>query len=576
MLRRFTAVAPLSTAAAATSARRTIIYKSPRGPLSAEDAADCATKSLSQLWLEACARHGDATAFTDAHSGASLTFRQTANMTRYVSDILASHGIAKGDVVCVFSPNTILYGALCHGALARGATVSPANPANTVEELRRHLLISRAKAVFTVPSTPFEKTALEAVIGLERVVVIPMALPTPSATPFGANDSDSPIEAFSPTATSPNDVALLPFSSGTTGLPKGVQLTNSNISTNCKQITASLGLVGGGSGSGAPAESFLNILPFYHIYGFTAALQVPALAGCPQVVMSKFDLPVYRASIPQHKISHLFIAPPIAVMLAKCPDLPAIDTSSVRLIVSGAAPLAEEVQQQVQPRFPNASIIQGYGLTEASPVTHFTDVRSNKHGAIGPLVHGTEARLVNAKGEDVAEIGRQGELWIRGPQVMRGYLKQEDTDAVFSDDGQWLRTGDIARVDAEGDFFITDRIKELVKYNGLQVPPAELEGILFANPYVRDCLVFGVPDANYGELPMAHVVLAPGVDAQCPAVRADLIECVRSRVANHKQLRGGVRFVAVVPKTASGKLLRRAAKETEMRLRAEEAAAKAQ
>ena len=344
-------------------------------------------------------------------------------------------------------------------------------------------------------------------------------------------------------------LAVLPYSSGTTGLPKGVMLTHHNLVANLCQIQECFAI--------EEDDVLVGVLPFFHIYGQTVIMNQGLRAGATIVTMPRFDLDQFLDLIQEHAVSRAYVVPPIALALAKHPAVDSRDLSSLRTIMSGAAPLGAELAEQVAERI-GCKVIQGYGLTETSPVTHvIRPDGENRPGSIGTALPHTECRLVDPEtGEDVPD-GERGELWIRGPQVMAGYLNNPDATAETIDDDGWLHTGDIAVRDPDGFYAIVDRLKELIKFKGYQVPPAELEALLITHPEVADVAVIGVPDDEAGELPKAFVVPAGDtVDAKA------LMAFVAERVAPQKRVRL-VEVIDEIPKSPSGKILRRLLKDRE-------------
>jgi acyl-CoA synthetase (AMP-forming)/AMP-acid ligase II len=327
-----------------------------------------------------------------------------------------------------------------------------------------------------------------------------------------------------------------------------VMLSNRNLVANIEQAWTSMPL--------GEDDTLVGLLPFFHSYGQTVVLNLGLAKGSTIVTMPRFDLDELLRIVEEHRVTWLHIVPPIVLALATSPKLDERDTSSLKMVISGAAPLDADLLERAEERI-GAPIRQGYGLTEVSPVSHksrLADVAETPPGSVGPLIPNTEARLVDPEtGEDVAE-GEEGEIWIRGPQVMVGYLNNpEATAATITDEG-WLRSGDIGRRDDHGYFFVVDRLKELIKYKAYQVPPAELEAVLVSHPKVRDAGVIGVPDEDCGEIPKACVVPDDGLDAD------ELMAYVAERVAPYKRIRE-VEFVDEIPKSASGKILRRMLRE---------------
>ena len=306
----------------------------------------------------------------------------------------------------------------------------------------------------------------------------------------------------------------------------------------------------------ATEDTLIGCLPFFHIYGMTVIMNQGLRNGATIVTMPRFDLDQFLNLLDEHGVTRTYVVPPIAVALAKHPAIDAHDLSSVRTIMSGAAPLGAELAEKVAERL-DCDVIQGYGMTETSPVTHVIRPEHNKPGSIGPSIPSTECRLVDPEtGDDVGE-GERGELWVRGPQVMQGYLNNAEATAGTIDAEGWLHTGDIAVIDSDGFFEIVDRLKELIKYKGFQVAPAELEALIQNHPDVADVAVSGVPDEECGELPKAYVVPAgEELDSE------ELMEWVAGQVSPQKKVRI-VEVVEEIPKSPSGKILRRVLKDRE-------------
>lgn len=352
-----------------------------------------------------------------------------------------------------------------------------------------------------------------------------------------------------------NDVAVIPYSSGTSGLPKGVVLTHRNILSNLLQTIAVVG-------DATPEDVLVGILPFFHIYGMTCIMQFGLLFGATVVCMSRFDLEKFLELVQEYKITYCHLVPPIILGLVKHPVVAKYDISSIRSVISGAAPLGNELQSALAQKFP-WDVRQGYGMTELSPVTHVTESKSKLFGSIGKLAPNCEAKLIDVDTGESVGPNKDGELLIRGPNVMKEYLNNpEETARTIEPDG-FLHTGDIARVDDDGNFWIVDRLKELIKYNGYQCPPAELENILLSHESIADACVVGSPDPEAfesNELPKAFVVVKPNASVTVEEIE----KFVAERVAPYKKLRGGVEIVSEIPKSPSGKILRRVLKAREV------------
>jgi 4-coumarate--CoA ligase len=346
-------------------------------------------------------------------------------------------------------------------------------------------------------------------------------------------------------------VAVMPYSSGTTGIPKGVQLSHTNLVANVVQTYPVLDVT--------QDDRVLALLPFTHIYGMTVLLNIALKKRATLVTMPKFDLAEFLRIIQDYKCTYLFIAPPIAVALAKHPLIDDYDLSSVRAILSGAAPIDEKLMTAVATRL-KTRMRQGYGMSEASPVTHVHPPERDdiSMGSIGFPIANLEAKLIDTEtGAEVTEPDQPGEIWVRGPNIMLGYLGREDATRETIDADGFLHTGDIATVGPAGEFCIVDRLKELIKYKGYQVAPAELEALLLTHPDITDAAVVGAQDDEGQEIPKAYVVRREGSDLDEQGV----MDHVAEHVAPHKKVRA-VKFIDVVPKSSSGKILRKDLKGT--------------
>jgi acyl-CoA synthetase (AMP-forming)/AMP-acid ligase II len=488
---------------------------------------------------------GDRPALVDGVTGREITYAQLDGMSRRVAAGFAELGIRHGDTIALYSPNTILYPVVFYGATRAGATVTTVNALYTAAELHKQLVDSKAKLLVTI--SLFLPVATAAIEGTDvtEIFVCDAAEGYRSVMELVASTGPEPDVTINPA----EDVAVLPYSSGTTGAAKGVMLTHRNIATNIAQGEVMIKL--------GEDERIIAILPFFHIYGLTVLMNLPLRLGATVVVLPKFDLEQFLTTLDQQRITRAFVAPPIVLALAKHPAVDGVDLSALKYVLSAAAPLDGELAEACAKRLGLHAVLQAYGMTELSPGTHSVpqDDENPPPGAVGKLFPSTEMRLVGADGNDADE----GEVWIRGPQVMKGYLgRPAETDATIDSDG-WLHTGDIGRMDDRGYLYVIDRVKELIKYHGYQVPPAELEAVLLTDERIADAAVIGV-QADGNEVPKAFVVPMPGVELTAE----DVMSYVSARVAPYKKIRQ-VEFIEVVPKAASGKILRR-------ELRAREAA----
>ncbi|MGW6919457.1 AMP-binding protein [Kitasatospora sp. NPDC054939] len=501
-------------------------------------------------------RHGDRPALIDGVTGETVSHAGLAAAVRRVAAGLAEAGVRRGDVLALFSPNTIAYPMAFYGATAAGATVTTVSSLCTAGELAAQLGDSGARWIVTV--SPFLPVAREAAGKLAaegrpitEIVVLDGAEGHRSLADLLASTGPEPRPAIDPG----EDIAVLPYSSGTTGLPKGVMLTHRSIATNLAQTDALY--------RPAVGERVLAVLPFFHIYGLAALLNQPLRCGATVVVLPRFDLEQFCRTIEEQRVQALIVAPPIALALAKHPVVDRYDLSSVEYLLCAAAPLRTELADACAARLGLPRLLQGYGMTELSPVCHVVSPQDAdpSPGSVGRMVPSTELRVaaLDGSGTDLGP-GESGELLVRGPQVMKGYFGRPSETAATVDAEGWLHTGDIGYVDERGYLFVVDRVKELIKYKGYQVAPAELEALLLTHPGVADAAVIGVPDPDGTELPKAFVVPAPGAALTEPEVLAFVAE----RVAPYKKVRV-VEFLDAVPKSAAGKILRR-------ELRAREAA----
>jgi acyl-CoA synthetase (AMP-forming)/AMP-acid ligase II len=489
----------------------------------------------------------DAPALIDGGSGACLTFAELRGMVVTIAAALAERGIGEGDVVALFAPNTPHYAAVFHGILRANAIVTSVNSLYTPGELAHQLADSGAKLVFTVSSFLDRATAAAAEVGLppEAVIVLDGAASQlgghPSLRDLLATSAQPPLQ----TVTSA-DTAVLPYSSGTTGRAKGVILTHRNLVANLQQIAA--------TGQVTADTRILAVLPFFHIYGMTVMMNQGLHKRATVVTMPRFDLPEFLRVISEYRVGRVYIAPPVAVALAKHPIVDQHDLSCVDVIFSGAAPLDAELGHAVARRL-GCTVLQGYGMTELSPVSHcIPDDRPDLDlNSVGYALPNIACKLVDLEtGQEVAP-GERGELLVKGPNVMSGYLNNPEATAAMLDEEGYLHTGDVATVTADGVFTIVDRVKELIKYKGYQVPPAELEALLLTHDKIADAAVIGVRDADREEVPKAFVVRR---DGNADLTAEDVMAFVAERVAPHKKVRV-VEFVDEIPKSASGKILRK-------------------
>ncbi|HEY7622638.1 MAG TPA: AMP-binding protein [Solirubrobacteraceae bacterium] len=488
---------------------------------------DIPAVALTDFVLEHSERYGDKPALIDGPSGRAYSHAETADAIRAAAGALAARGVGKGDVVALCAPNSPEYAIAFHAVAALGAVVTTLNPTYTTDEIAFQLEHSGARALIGAPE--MLDRARGAVDELYEI---------------GDYGEPGPVPA---PGIDPDDLVALPYSSGTTGLPKGVMLSHRNLVANVLQSNAQQAVT--------EDDTLVGVLPFFHIYGLNVVMNAVLRNGATVVTMPRFDLEGYLKLVQEHRATKAHLVPPIVLALAKSPLVERYDLSSLQLVNSGAAPLSAELAEAAAARV-GCPVVQGYGMTESSPVTHVTPADPARHrpGTIGPPVPNTECKIGELPGGRELEPGEEGEVCVRGPQVMRGYLDDPDATAATVDAEGWLHTGDVGRADDDGYVVLVDRVKELIKYKGYQVAPAELEALLVEHPAVAEAAVIGRPDEEAGEVPVAFVALDG--DATPEEIRAYVAE----RVAPYKKLRA-LEVVDEIPKSPSGKILRRKLRE---------------
>ena len=463
------------------------------------------------------------TAITELTTGDTITYGELKDRADAVAGYLAQRGIGPGSVVSLQIPNSINFAVALFGIFRAGATVNPIGVLMNAADVEKVAEMAGADLFIGISDVECgERVGEEELEG-----IVDKQLPAPDVDIDGTA------------------LASVPFSSGTTGMPKGVMLTHSNLTSNVLQAKYMLEKNGMGY-----ASATLSPLPFSHIYGMTALLLTPMMLRSNVHTMPKFDLETFLRAHGEHGIELTFIAPPMAVALAKHPAVTPEAFAANKLMFSGAAPLDDEVARAVERRL-GTDCVQGYGMTETSPAVNIGIKGETNPGSIGYPVPNTECRIVDIETLEDVPHGEPGELLVRGPQVMQGYLNnKEATDETFVDGG-WLRTGDVARVDEDGRFYIVDRAKEVIKYKGYQVAPAELEALLLTHEAIADAGVVGV-ERDGLEIPRAFVVLQQGAELTAE----ELMKWVSERVTPYKKVRA-VTFLGEIPKNPTGKILRK-------------------
>lgn len=501
-------------------------------------------------------------AFIDAKTGKIQTYGQ---LKRDINDF--AYGLhynfpflQKGDVIALFSTNHIDFPTYVHGIIRAGFAVTTVNPSYSANEFAHQLTNSKAKLIIAHPL--YKETAFEAAdkakIPREHIYFIDSSS---DKIPSGykcvneikvSSDDINIISKVGDLSTRPQDIVARPsylcYSSGTTGLSKGVATSQYNIVANFLQIYEFLKY-------DQQLDSNLvwtGCLPFFHIYGLLFQLHLAIYVGAPIIVFERFEIELFLSSIEKYRITNAFIVPPVLLAIVNNNHLLKMhDLSSLRLFLSAAAPLGKELIDKIF-KLTGLTVKQAYGMTETSPLVLHDRLKIGDPQSAGILVPNIVVRLIDPATGDDCNPGDRGEMIVKGPNVMIGYLNNEKATNDTIDKDGWLHTGDIA-LWKEEQFFIVDRIKELIKFKGFQVAPAELENHLLAYPGILDAAVIGIPDEEAGELPRGYVVAKSGVQLNVE----DIVKFVNSRVGATKRIRGGVVIVDNIPKNASGKILRR-------------------
>ncbi len=509
--------------------------------------ADPAGRFVHDVVLQCCQHNHRKTALVDTSCDRRFTFAEYGSLVESLARGLISAGLAPGEVVAIFLPNSWEFAITYHAATLAGCIPTLLNPSYREREIRYQL--ENSGAAFLITDGPLlGNVNLAGLPSLRRVF-------TTRQERTGCEDFASLLRPTfakfpEPIQDSQQTIAALPYSSGTTGLPKGVMLSHYNLVANVYQLL-------GKNGTALTADdTMLCFLPLCHIYGLTVALTLSLALGSTLVLMPRFDLEKLCALLIQEDVTMMPVVPPAINALCQAAEAGAFPRNhKVRWIKSGAAPLAPELARRMTD-LTGIRVVQGYGMTEASPVTHVGYIappEMNRPASIGQPLALTGCRVLDVNGREVAQ-GEPGELVMRGPQFMLGYWKDPQASAAVLRDG-WYFSGDIVRSDPEGFYYVLDRSKEMIKYKGFAVAPAEVESLLLEHPAVRDCGVVAKPDSAAGEIPCAFVVLREGFAAS-DSLATQLREFVADRLAHHKQPRE-VHFVEVVPRTPSGKILRR-------------------
>ncbi len=475
---------------------------------------------LTPFVLQKARDRGDKVALIEGPTGRVLSYAQLADNISHVAASLARRGFKKGQVFGILSPNIPEYAVAFHAVALLGGIVTPLNPLYTDHETAHQLKDAGARFLVTVPACLEKATEAAHEAGIEEVFVFGEC---DGATPFDSLlEGDPSFDEVEINAR--EDIIVLPYSSGTTGLPKGVMLTHYNLVSNLRQMEALNYFF--------DTDTLICVLPLFHIYGLVVVLNMGLYTGATIVTMPRFDLEGFLQAAQDYEVSLAHLVPPIVLSLSKNPIVDNYKLPKLKMIFSGAAPLGEDLTRSCMTRL------------------------EIKFGSIGVCAPNTECKILSLETGDLLGPNEMGEVCVRGPQVMKGYLNCPEATSQTVDEEGWLHTGDIGYADEEGHFFIVDRAKELIKYKGLQVPPAELEAILLTHPAIVDAAVIPCPDDEAGEVPKALVVLRQEASAE------EILDFVAGRVAPFKRIRY-LEFIDKIPKSPSGKILRRVLVERE-------------
>ncbi|XP_058812707.1 luciferin 4-monooxygenase-like isoform X2 [Topomyia yanbarensis] len=491
----------------------------------------------------------------DPVSETALSYQQILDQSVKVAVGLLELGVKKHDTVAIVSQNCLEYCFAMFGTIFTGATLAQFNPAYLEGELEHAIAMTKPKIIFVSNGVANKVSAVSGKLKCaEKIFVFDTYVESSQnslGTPFSnlLNRHVSADDFHPEPVDKQNHVALVLLSSGTTGLPKGVQLTHANIMTTIAHSKEAAKLLD------LPDQLVaLAVTPLFHVLASVGLINM-VTNNCRCVLLPKFDAVLFLQSIQKYRVNLMSVVPPLMVFLAKHPMVDNYDLSSLMTLFCGAAPLSKEIEDQVRKRLGIAFVRQGYGMTETTYVMLMQTGFENKAGCVGRVRMGQWVKVIDPDSGKVLGPNQRGELCFKGSLIMKGYVGKE---SAIDDDG-WLHTGDIGYYDEDEDFFIVDRIKELIKYKGFQVAPAELEAILLRHPKVKDAAVIGLPDERVGELATAFVVKEPGVDVS----EDEIVQFVAKHVSLQKQLHGGVRFISEIPKTATGKILRRILKDTD-------------
>ncbi|XP_041981331.1 4-coumarate--CoA ligase 1-like [Aricia agestis] len=504
-------------------------------------------------------RWPDKTSTVCAFTGHGYTYAQTHRMSVcFAASLRTKLKLQDGDKVAVILPNIPEYPCTALGIIEAGCVPATMNPAYTAVDLKPLFEIAECKAVVTTKlSYPNVKAAL-----IEMQQNIPVILVDNENLPEGtikfaefAEDFAIDTNCLKTVKRSPKDIGILPYSSGTTGLPKAVALTHNSIIA-LHEMMFDPSAVSVPETTDSHQSVIPAVLPFFHIFGLNIVMLNLMSRGVKLVTLPSFKPEVFLETIVKYRVRDLYVVPPIAMFLAKHPAVTPAHMESVREVISGAAALPAADAETIVSKNNKIQIRQGYGMTETSgAISVLLRGQPNNHASVGSVFGSCRIRVVDPNTGENVGVGKEGELWLSGPNIMQGYYRnQQATDEVM--DNGWFKSGDIGKYDENGLVYLTDRIKELIKVKGFQVAPAELEAILLTHPAVADCAIMGIPDAMSGEVPKAFVVTKPGKSL----ADEEVMQYVNTKVISYKNIKK-VQFIDTIPKSPAGKILKKELKK---------------
>ncbi|CAO1397512.1 unnamed protein product [Diamesa tonsa] len=513
--------------------------------------------SIGELMIRQLRKNASKTLLISGITSEETTANDLLDKSMLLAKCLYDYGIREGDVISIVSENRVEMAEIIYAVFYLNAIVAPINLTYTEREMTHAFNLSKPKLIFT--SAFAGQKVLNVVKSLSYVKNVILIEDTNA---FGASvvlykhllsnpKCVNNLNVFIPAPVDKKStVCLILCSSGTTGLPKGVQLSQANLIVGTrftKQTVLDI------SDIAEDERVILGIIPWFHAFGFLTLVAVTVATSAKIVFLPKFEEGLFLSCVENYKTSILFMVPPLMVFLAKHPMVDGYDTSSIQTIICGAAPLSKELEMAVQSRLKNkkCQIRQGYGMSELT-LSVLLQKKTCKPGSVGDINAGSTVKVIDEQGNSLG-ANKPGELCFKGNQLMVGYIGNDEATQDIIDDDGWLHTGDIGYYDEDKQFFIIDRIKELIKYKGFQVPPAEIEAILLQHPNIQDAAVIGIPDELAGELPLAFVVKVPGKEI----TKEEVIQYVAKVASSAKRLHGGVWFINEIPKNPSGKILRR-------------------